>query len=248
MLGALYEDFSPVASPSSGGDLLRVVVPTAATPFYDIAVGRDAVGYPVGKRSFDDAPDYPLSEMGLRNVNRAILVFCRGLNALGGGDRDTPAGLRENGEIDPLLRGLFEWNPSHVEHVLTYYGGGMGKFAKDVVHTTQSLVDTDAEMNSYDLPIVNRLFGTAREENPASRYYALRERMNNLSAVQKRKGETDGPDAERVQLFREYDRIVRRIRKVLSGTNPGAAEYERLQEELNEAMKEYLTKDGQLYD
>ena len=248
MLGALYEDFSPVASPSSGGDLLRVVVPTAATPFYDIAVGRDAFGYPVGKRSFDDAPDYPLSEMGLRNVNRAILVFCRGLNALGGGDRDTPAGLRENGEIDPVLRGLFEWNPSHVEHVLTYYGGGMGKFAKDVVHTTQSLVDTDAEMNSYDLPIVNRLFGTAREENPASRYYALRERMNNLSAVQKRKGETDGPDAERVQLFREYDRIVRRIRKVLSGTNPGAAEYERLQEELNEAMKEYLTKDGQLYD
>lgn len=253
MLSTLYEDFSPLAAPS-GNNFARVVVPTAATPFYDIAVGRDTFGYPVGKRTFDDAPNYPLSEMGLKNVNRAILALCRGLNALGGGDRDTPAGLRAGGEIDPVLRGLFEWNPSHVEHVLTYYGGGMGKFAKDVVHTTQSLLDTDMELNTYDLPIINRLYGTARRENPASRFYDLRERMNNLAALYKRKGEAvdrNNPevrrDMERIALFKEYNKAVTRIRKVLSGTNPGVPEYERLQDELDRMMKEYLTKDG-LYD
>lgn len=251
MWNVLYEDFSPVASPTDRGDLARVVVPTAATPFYDIWYAKeDTFGYPVGKRTFDDAPNYPLSEMGLKNVNRAILAFCRGLNALGGGDRDTPAGLRQSGEIDPLLRGLFEWNPSHVEHVLTYYGGGMGKFVKDVVHTVQSLVEPDAELNSYDLPIINRLYGTTRKENPANRYYTMKERMTNLAARYRRMGdraETAGPEArrdlERVRLFREYDRIVNRIRKVMAGTNPGSAEYEKLQQELDATMREYLQTD-----
>lgn len=251
MWNVLYEDFSPVASPTDRGDLARVVVPTAATPFYDIWYAKeDTFGYPVGKRTFDDAPNYPLSEMGLKNVNRAILAFCRGLNALGGGDRDTPAGLRQSGEIDPLLRGLFEWNPSHVEHVLTYYGGGMGKFVKDVVHTVQSLVEPDAELNSYDLPIINRLYGTTRKENPANRYYTMKERMTNLAARYRRMGdraEAAGPEArrdlERVRLFREYDRIVNRIRKVMAGTNPGSAEYEKLQQELDATMREYLQTD-----
>lgn len=233
------------------GDLARVVVPTAATPFYEYMV-REGGHFRLsgGKRTFDDAPNYPLSEMGLKNVNRAILAFCRGLNALGGGDRDTPAGLRQSGEIDPLCGAFFEWNPSHVEHVLTYYGGGMGKFVKDVVHTVQSLVEPDAELNSYDLPIINRLYGTTRKENPANRYYTMKERMTNLAARYRRMGDGQKPQARRHGAIwsacgcsREYDRIVNRIRKVMAGTNPGSAEYEKLQQELDATMREYLQTD-----
>lgn len=141
MLVLLYEDFSPVSSPSPKGDATRVLIPTAMTPWYDIwYAGEDAFGYPVGRRSYGTTDNYPLSEMGLKNVNKGIYYLCRSINRMGGGDENTPAGQRKNGEIDPLLRGLFEWNPSHVEHVLTYYGGGMGKFAKDVVHTTQAML------------------------------------------------------------------------------------------------------------
>ena len=134
-----------------------MLIPTALTPWYDIwYAGEDAFGYPVGRRSYGTTNNYPLSEMGLKNVNKAIYYLCRGINRLGGGDENTPAGQRKNGEIDPLLRGIFEWNPSHVEHVLTYYGGGMGKFAKDMVHTTQAILTPGEEISSRDLPILNR--------------------------------------------------------------------------------------------
>lgn len=142
MLTLLYEDFSPVASPSPKGDATRVLIPTALTPWYDIwYAGEDAFGYPVGRRSYGTTNNYPLSEMGLKNVNKAIYYLCRGINRLGGGDENTPAGQRKNGEIDPLLRGIFEWNPSHVEHVLTYYGGGMGEVCQR--HGTYDTGHTD---------------------------------------------------------------------------------------------------------
>ena len=65
MLTLLYEDFSPVASPSPKGDATRVLIPTALTPWFDIwNAGEDALGYPVGRRSYGTTNNNPLSEMG----------------------------------------------------------------------------------------------------------------------------------------------------------------------------------------
>ena len=250
MLTMLYEDFSPVASPSSKGDATRVLIPTALTPWYDIwYAGEDAFGYPVGRRSYSTTANYPLSEMGLRNVNKAIYYLCRGINRLGGGDENTPAGLRKNGEIDPLLRGIFEYNPSHVEHVLTYYGGGMGKFIKDMVHTSQALF-TGEEISSRDLPVINRFYGTARPENPAERYYTLRDRLTNIEAKYKRMGpaldRTDPAvqrNLQRIAIFKAHQTAVNKLRAILADTRPNTAAYDRLQEELNETMMNALNED-----
>ena len=58
MLTLLYEDFSPVASPSPKGDATRVLIPTALTPWYDIwYAGEDAFGYPVGRRDYGATSD-----------------------------------------------------------------------------------------------------------------------------------------------------------------------------------------------
>lgn len=245
ILSLLYENFSPVASPSSKGDLTRVVVPTALTPFYDVAVNEDAFGYPVGRRKYGQR-EYPLSEMGLKNVNKGIYYVCRGLNALGGGDEDTPAGMRKDGRIDPLLRGIFEWNPSHVEHVLTYYGGGIGKFSRDVVHTTQAIMDSETELSSHDLPIINRLFGIARKKSPAGEYFELRAKMENLAGVYRDKG-YNGMNAEQVKLYRKYSAGISRLYKILGETHPGTPEYDKVREELDATMREYL-KLNERYD
>lgn len=251
MLTLLYEDFSPVASPSPKGDATRVLIPTALTPWYDIwYAGEDAFGYPVGRRSYGTTNNYPLSEMGLKNVNKAIYYLCRGINRLGGGDENTPAGQRKNGEIDPLLRGIFEWNPSHVEHVLTYYGGGMGKFAKDMVHTTQAILTPGEEISSRDLPILNRFYGTARPENPAGSYYNLKDCLTNIAAKYKRLGPAlDRQDPEvqrnlqRITIFKAHQTAVNKLRKILSDTRPNTPEYDRLREELNETMVKTLNED-----
>ena len=251
MLTLLYEDFSPVASPSPKGDATRVLIPTALTPWYDIwYAGEDAFGYPVGRRTYGTTNNYPLSEMGLKNVNKAIYYLCRSINRLGGGDENTPAGQRKNGEIDPLLRGIFEWNPSHVEHILTYYGGGMGKFAKDMVHTTQAILTPGEEINSRDIPILNRFYGTARPENPAGSYYNLKDRLTNIAAKYKRLGPAlDRQDPEvqrnlqRITIFKAYQTAVNKLRKILSDTRPNTPEYDRLREELNETMIKTLNED-----
>lgn len=250
MLTMLYEDFSPVASPSPKGDATRVLIPTAMTPWYDIwYAGEDAFGYPVGRRSYSTTENYPLSEMGLKNVNKAIYYLCRGINRLGGGDENTPAGLRKNGEIDPLLRGIFEYNPSHVEHLLTYYGGGMGKFIKDMVHTSQALL-TGEEISSRDLPVINRFYGTARPENPAERYYTLRDRLTNIEAKYKRMGpalDRTDPDVQRnlqrIAIFKAHQTAVNKLRAILSDTRPNTTAYDRLQEELTETMMNALNED-----
>ncbi len=251
MLTLLYEDFSPVASPSPKGDATRVLIPTALTPWYDIwYAGEDAFGYPVGRRSYGTTNNYPLSEMGLKNVNKAIYYLCRGINRLGGGDENTPAGQRKNGEIDPLLRGIFEWNPSHVEHILTYYGGGMGKFAKDMVHTTQAILTPGEEISSRDIPILNRFYGTARPENTAGSYYNLKDRLTNIEAKYKRLGPAlDRQDPEvqrnlqRITIFKAHQTAVNKLRKILSDTRPNTPEYDRLREELNETMVKTLNED-----
>ena len=251
MLTLLYEDFSPVASPSPKGDATRVLIPTALTPWYDIwYAGEDAFGYPVGRRSYGTTNNYPLSEMGLKNVNKAIYYLCRGINRLGGGDENTPAGQRKNGEIDPLLRGIFEWNPSHVEHVLTYYGGGMGKFAKDMVHTTKAVLTPGEQISSRDLPILNRFYGTARPENPAGSYYNLKDCLTNIAAKYKRLGPAlDRQDPEvqrnlqRITIFKAHQTAVNKLRKILSDTRPNTPEYDRLREELNETMVKTLNED-----
>ena len=251
MLTLLYEDFSPVASPSPKGDATRVLIPTALTPWYDIwYAGEDAFGYPVGRRSYGTSNSYPLSEMGRTDVDKAIYYLCRGINRLGGGDENTPAGQRKNGEIDPLLRGIFEWNPSHVEHVLTYYGGGMGKFAKDMVHTTQAILTPGEEISSRDLPILNRFYGTARPENPAGSYYNLKDCLTNIAAKYKRLGPAlDRQDPEvqrnlqRITIFKAHQTAVNKLRKILSDTRPNTPEYDRLREELNETMVKTLNED-----
>lgn len=228
-----------------------MLIPTALTPWYDIwYAGEDAFGYPVGRRSYGTTNNYPLSEMGLKNVNKAIYYLCRGINRLGGGDENTPAGQRKNGEIDPLLRGIFEWNPSHVEHVLTYYGGGMGKFAKDMVHTTQAILTPGEEISSRDLPILNRFYGTARPENPAGSYYNLKDCLTNIAAKYKRLGPAlDRQDPEvqrnlqRITIFKAHQTAVNKLRKILSDTRPNTPEYDRLREELNETMVKTLNED-----
>lgn len=63
----------------------------------------------------------------------------------------------------------------------------MGKFIKDMVHTSQALF-TGEEISSRDLPVINRFYGTARPENPAERYYTLRDRLTNIEAKYKRMG------------------------------------------------------------
>ena len=251
MLTLLYEDFSPVASPSPKGDATRELIPTPLTPCYHIwYAGEEAFGYPVGRRSYGTTNNYPLSEMGLKNVNKAIYYLCRGINRLGGGDENTPAGQRKNGEIDPLLRGIFEWNPSHVEHVLTYYGGGMGKFAKDMVHTTQAILTPGEEISSRALPLVSRFSGTARPENPAGSYYNLKDCLTNIAAKYKRLGPAlDRQDPEvqrnlqRITIFKAHQTAVNKLRKILSDTRPNTPEYDRLREELNETMVKTLNED-----
>ena len=109
---------------------------------------------------------------------------------------------------------------------------------------------TGEEISSRDLPVINRFYGTARPENPAERYYTLRDRLTNIEAKYKRMGpaldRTDPAvqrNLQRIAIFKAHQTAVNKLRAILADTRPNTAAYDRLQEELNETMMNALNED-----
>lgn len=182
MASSLFDNTSPVGV--NGGDLTRTFIPSIAVPFYDIAINKDYAGRPVYREMFTQElrDNTPNSQQGSRDVNEAFAGFAQWLNELGGGDENLPAGVdRSTGKVNKLKRALLDINPSKIEHVLSYYAGGRGQFFLDCYRTARPTWDSNAELETRNIPVVRRLWGGATAASDAKAFY---DRVDNLKRYQ----------------------------------------------------------------
>lgn len=162
---------------------MRSLMPTFVIPFYDVAKNEDFTGRKIYREPFTaEMKKYtPDSELGI-NANPLLDGLAKDLNKVfGGNEIRTAKYIFKDGEYkkaegaSAMLRGAADFNPSVVEHIVTYYLGGRGKFFNDIYKTAESVVNSDKEVKLYNIPVVKRLITEPYEYDSYSRFIAVRE-------------------------------------------------------------------------
>lgn len=132
------------------------VIPTIIRPVYEVKVNRDYMGYTIAKEPFTKEQERSLAASGLGkdNVSPAIKFFTDYLFRAGGGDNETRF-YTQNGDIKKVP-GIFDYNPSYIEHLITGYTGGTGKFVTDVLTTAIDGLDSEKEVDFRNAPFINQ--------------------------------------------------------------------------------------------
>ncbi len=246
MMKAIWEEHLPVPAPENAS-FARTVTPSVMTPWLDCVQNEDTFGRPLGRTAYNETT--PGSELGLKNANAAITQFCRRLNSIGGGDETWGASVERDGDKKPWKALLFEWNPSHVQHIMKSYAGGTiygGRFFWNLRDTGKAMISSDIDVEARDVPIFNRLIGQAYEERPHEAYYERMKRLERLHTIYTKYRKDGNPKAEnedlirneiRYRFFHEFDKQRKAIRKALETTDPQSKEYDELSEQVSRVMK-----------
>lgn len=194
MATQLSNFFSPIGIDAGkamkGKASLRPIVPTAAVPFYDIAMNEDFAGGRIYKEPFTKElkDKTPASQLYKKGTNDLFILSTRWLNELGGGDEKTPAKISINmdtGEVEKEdWKTIYDWNPSKIEHVAQFYFGGRFKFMNDVYKTSRDVVKLaitgENEIESRNLPIANRLIRSPYKGDIPNVYWDIRTEVNDF--------------------------------------------------------------------
>lgn len=132
------------------------VIPTIIRPAYEVKSNRDYMGYTIAKEPFTKEQERLLADSGLGkdNVSPAIKFFTDYLFRAGSGDNETRF-YTQNGDIKKVP-GIFDYNPSYIEHLITGYTGGTGKFVTDVLTTAIDGLDSEKEIDFRNAPFINQ--------------------------------------------------------------------------------------------
>jgi hypothetical protein len=230
-MGNFADALSPINTSSitnKKGELSwRPAVPTVLVPIFDVKVNENFYGGPVFKEAFSKNMEgrKPESQMGLRSTNGFLTDLAEWLNEVGGGDHLRPAGVElKDGELvnNPAKNWLFDWNPSKAEHYLEYFAGGRGKFFNNVVKTANSVLDSEEEIKTSNVPVFRRLYQSSYKKGVYEDYFKLKDEFDQYDYYYKQyrnSGELDKlfkmiGDTEqlrRVKTFGQYQKQINRL-------------------------------------
>lgn len=249
---AAGESFLPVEVDSKHP--LKTFVPSVFKPLYEIGVNANFMGRKIYREAYP-GQTIPQSQLGMRNTFIAYKTVCEWLNEQGGGSTTVPAGMNEKGEINRWLN-LLDVNPSKAEHLLSSYGGGSGRL---IVRTWRCIAEPGDERRASDIPFINAFMADVeREENPNTRYYDTKEKLEMLNEVYRRSERGGGfpayyRSAEEAQAARARDKHwllelrktdgrIKKLTQERNETEQGSPEYKTLTREMNRLRTDFLTR------
>jgi len=158
-------------------------------PIYDLTLNKDFADRPIAKETYTKGQEAMVAEAGLykKNVNSVAKWFTDRVYELGGGDTDLYVKTTlKDGKLNHISS-FADFNPSKLEHLVTYYTGGRGKFFNDVFKTSSSLIEDMAnkvkgngieqKFEWADVPIVSRLNRTGYGKNIYKEYYKMKDEI-----------------------------------------------------------------------
>jgi len=200
----------------------RPMIPTWGVPVYDLIVNEDFAQRRVYKEMFTPVleENTPASEKGLSNTNKTLTAITKGLNKLGGGDENIPAGVYfdpKTGEEkkNVLKNWMLDVNPAKLEHLIEGYTGGVGTFFNQSYKTLHNAVllatdkNNDVEFETRDVPVLSRLYRQIYRGNEVEKYYDLQRRSSDFKHYSKIYKKSDD---ERYTELMNNESLVREMR------------------------------------
>lgn len=190
--GNLITSLTPVDIPGmfAGGELnvFRPFIPTFIQPVYQIHENMNYMGFKIANEPFTKAQEKLLADSGLgkSNVNPAIMFFTDAAFRAAGGDNETRYYTDKDG-YKQEVPGWMDWNPSKIQHIITGYTAGTGKFFMDVFKTAYSAVAPGETIDFKDIPFVNAFIRKTPEAkwNIIKEYYSLKKEIEGVDVLSK---------------------------------------------------------------
>jgi hypothetical protein len=262
--GRILDNITQIASPidmtgfvdDEGNTTARPLVPTWYVPVFDITKNRDFAGRMVYKEMFTPTLEEvtPESQKGLRFTNPGLVKFTEQLNTLMSGNKDIPARYRydkETGTVeDNSFPGanLFDINPAKLEHLIEGYTGGTGKFVNQSIKTLYNGImiaaqQPEAEIDTRDVPVLNRLYRQHYDVTNLSSFYELKRRVGNAKYWGK-KTDLDMGQVKKDDIFlKKINKDLKRMDKQIERTTDVIEK-----RKLMEAKSEYIIEQMKQYN
>jgi len=151
--GALVHGFNPVGSDAS---VLQAFSPTLLDPLVQQATNENFAGSPIQPEQIPFGPPKPDSMMFWKSTPEYIKSISSMLNNISGGT-----------DIRP---GALSVSPEAIEHYNSFFVGGAGRFAKDMV-STPAMVVTSQETELRDYPWIRKFLGQVGDRSDVDNYY-----------------------------------------------------------------------------
>ena len=224
------------------------VFPSAFTPVVEAYTNRNFMGSPIYYEESVFRPYAPRVARSRKDVNPLLLKFTEWRAAMDGYDPDVnkKTGFR----VDEMrtIRGRFDWNASALEHILTSYAGGTGKFLNDTYKMVTKWEDGE-EVKPGDVPILKSFVRPIDPDAALYRTYnrlrdqkdlwekVLNERFENISAVEKAAEKRHMSVEDYVEMqrsmarsgLREFDKYEDAIKKLAEAQAKGGDKAEEVQ-------------------
>lgn len=184
----LANAFSPISPlgfiSRKGGFQFRPIIPSAVTPFYDVATNSDFTGRPVRKESgFMKYPE-KVQQRGLylKDTNPIFIKFTDYVGEMGGMNTKHKYRIvqdpKNKGDVKEIST-WYDWNPAVIEHLLSGYFGGPFVFAKDMAQFGYNVAN-NKDVQYSKIPVISRFIRSPFYDDSDKELMFLRKKWNEI--------------------------------------------------------------------
>jgi len=237
MIEVIMDMFNPIGN---AGMSLQTLTPTVADPLIALTENRDWNGQPIYKEDFNSLDP----SAGFTRAKDTASFIAKGLsyafNYISGGDDDVAGG--------------FSPTPDQIDYLIGQATGGVGREISKLEQTVSAPFG-EAELPTYKIPLVGRVYGDAKQSaSQGNAYYknimemnrhkrkveAMRERGDNVSEYL-----NDYPEAKLLGQMKGAEAQISRLkkqRKILKENGADPEKLKRVNDAITEVMKRINTR------
>lgn len=152
LTSAFMQSFNPL-----GGDenLLKVLSPTLADPFLEIATNENFMGSKIAPENLPFGAQQPDSELYFRSASGVSKEVAAFMNSATGGDK------WNSGAVDV--------SPETIDHIMAFFGGGVGRLVGRTIDLPGKIASGDATPN--DVPFLRQVYQTPSSRVDTDLFY-----------------------------------------------------------------------------
>lgn len=202
VFGTLVDAFNPVGSST----LLQTLSPTVLDPAVALAENKDFSGKNIARADMNENRPTPGYTRTKENSLEVLTSISKALNYLSGGSDYT--------------KGVVSPTPDQLEYVIGQVTGGVGRELSKLWQVAETTA-TGEELPSYKVPLLGRLYGSARDQaSEGNQFYANLRAMNDYKLEitgRAKNGEdyqsflAENPEA---RLFKAAENVEQRVQEL----------------------------------
>lgn len=152
LTSAFMQSFNPLGGDE---DLLKVLSPTLVDPFLEIATNENFMGSKIAPENLPFGAQKPDSELYFRGATGVSKEVAALMNKATGGDK--------------WNSGVVDVSPETLDHLMSFFGGGVGRMAGRIIDIPSKIGNDDLAPN--DVPFLRQVYQTPNDRVDTDLFY-----------------------------------------------------------------------------